>query len=161
MWKTTTPKDEKHLKQLEYFRNYREKTREKRRELNREWIQNNREKYNAQKAKYRDKLKLEVFNHYWKWEIKCTICWFNDIDTLCLDHIENNWNIHRKEMWVTKRAWINTYEVLRKQWYPEWIQILCANCNLKKEIKRKREIRLKNIYYKEYYGNTNTPQSWL
>jgi len=48
----------------EYHRRYREQNIEKRREWNREWIKNNREKYNAQKAKYRDKLKTEVFQHY-------------------------------------------------------------------------------------------------
>jgi hypothetical protein len=49
---------------LEYHRKYRADNIEKRRQWNREWIENNREKYNAQKAKYRDKLKIEVFSYY-------------------------------------------------------------------------------------------------
>lgn len=150
MWKKVSPTSEEHAKVLEYNRAYRESNIEKRREWNREWIANNREKYNAQKAKYRDKLKIEVFNYYWNWVIKCVYCWFDNIDALCLDHINNDWNIHRKEMWQRRRAGINTYEKLRKEWYPKWIQILCANCNQIKEIERKREERLKNKFYQEY-----------
>lgn len=141
---------------LEYHRKYRADNIEKRRQWNREWIENNREKYNAQKAKYRDKLKIEVFSYYWKWNISCSYCWFSNIDWLCLDHINNDWNIHRKEMWQTRRSWISTYEKLRKEWYPEWIQILCANCNQIKEVERKRSERLKNSFYKDYANKITT-----
>lgn len=144
------------LKQLEYHRKYRETNIENRRKWNKEWIENNREKYNAQKAKYRDNTKIEVFTYYGKWNISCVICWFNNLDWLCLDHINNDWNEHRKQMWVTRRVWINTYEKLRKDWYPEWIQILCANCNQIKEVCRKREIRLENKFYNKFYAENNS-----
>jgi hypothetical protein len=48
--KEITAKGQEHLENLEYHRKYRKENIEKRRKWNADWIKNNREKYNAQKA---------------------------------------------------------------------------------------------------------------
>jgi len=35
----------------------------------------------------------------------------------------------------------NTYEAVKRLGFPPGLQVLCANCNLKKEIERKRKER--------------------
>jgi hypothetical protein len=88
---------------------------------------------------YSTRTKTEVIEHYGG---KCQHCGTDDIDVLTLDHIDNNGAEHRQ---ITGGSGFNTYHYLRKNEYPEdfRIQILCANCNLKKEIERKKPIGLK------------------
>ena len=126
------------MNRKEYHRQYRKDNIEKRRKWNRDWIANNKERYNASKYIYRDKIKLEVMSHYGNGKIECVNCGENDIDVLCLDHINNNGAEQRKKLGIAGRNSIggNTYEVLKRENYPKGLQILCANCNLKKEIER-------------------------
>lgn len=150
MRRTSIAMDAEKLKyHREYNRKYREERRDHYRKLNREWIKNNQEKYNASKYAYRDRLKREIFLHYGDGKIECKRCGIEDIDVLCLDHINNDGAMRRKEMRIAGRGsrGLNTYEVLKREGRPTGIQILCANCNLKKEIELKREKRLKNRFY--------------
>jgi len=137
-------------KVLKYYRDYRKKNREKRRRWNREWIDNNRDRYNASKYIYRDKCKRDVLRHYSGGEIRCAKCGIKDIDVLCLDHINNNGAEHRRVAGIASRgsAGINTYEAIKRDGFPQGFQVLCANCNLKKEIERKRKERMKNSFYR-------------
>jgi hypothetical protein len=138
-------------KGLEYHREYREKNREQRRIWNREWIKNNNSRYNASKYIYREKIKLEVLKYYSiNGVIECKKCGFNNIDALCLDHINNDGAEQRLKMKISGRGYfgMNTYEVLKKLNYPTGIQILCANCNMIKELTRKKDKRLLNVFYK-------------
>lgn len=135
----------------EYHKKYREENREKRRKWNNEWIAKNKERYNASKYIYREKTKLTVMKHYGNGKIECIKCGEKDIDVLCLDHIKNDGAEQRKKLGISGRnsAGMNTYEVLKREGYPDGLQILCANCNLKKEMQRKRELRLKNTFYSQ------------
>lgn len=137
---------------LEYQRTYREENRELRRKWNRDWIANNRERYNAAKYKYREKCKIEVVSFYSDGSMQCAICGYNDMDALVIDHINDNGAEHRKELNISSRggAGMNTYEVLRKHGYPSGLQVLCANCNTKKQAIKLRDERFKNPHYTQH-----------
>src|SRR6267142_1842586 len=64
---------------------------------------------------------------------KCRRCGIKDIDVLCIDHIKDNGKAHRITMNASK-----LYGWLKKHGFPPGFQVLCANCNLKKEIMRLR-----------------------
>lgn len=147
---------------IDYMREYNKKYREKNREkldqyrlnnkekyrlYNSKWIKDNQERYNESKYKYRASLKAEVINHYSNGSMSCLKCGASDLDVLCLDHINNDGAIRRKEMKISSRgcsSGYNTYERVKSLGFPEGLQVLCANCNLKKEIERKRENRGKD-----------------
>lgn len=138
-------------KGIEYHREYRKKNIDKRRKWNREWILNNRERYNASKYFYRERTKIDVLKHYSiNGKIECIKCGFNNIDALCLDHINNDGAKQRKMLNIAGRgsSGTNSYEVFKKYGYPVGLQILCANCNMIKESVRKRDKRLTNLFYK-------------
>lgn len=127
--------------------------KERKRIWNKEWIKNNRERYNSSKYLYRERVKEEVIRYYSKGEMKCAICGFDNIDGLCIDHINNDGAEHRKKYHISGRnsAGTNTYEVLKREKFPDGMQVLCANCNLIKEMERKRKERLKNPFYSKRY----------
>lgn len=137
-------------KEREYHRRYRKDNIEKRRQWNRDWIIKNRDRYNASKYRYRDRLKLEVLRYYGNGIIKCATCPFDNIDALCLDHIENDGAAHRRALKIGGRnlpPGMRTYEALKLAGYPTGLQILCANCNMIKELERKRAKRRQNPFY--------------
>lgn len=145
----------------EYHRRYREANIERRRVWNREWIANNRERYNAAKYHYREKCKMEALIFYSNGAVCCKYCGFDQIDALVLDHINDDGAAHRKAIGIAGRgsAGMNTYEALKREGYPDGLQVLCANCNLTKEMKRKQAKRLENPHYtpmwvSEYGYNT-------
>lgn len=149
-----SPADQKWYEKngLKYHRAYREKNRELRRKWNNEWIASHKDQYNASKYIYRDKLKYQVLSHYSDGKPKCCRCGFDNIDALCLDHVNDDGAIERKKMNISCRGIMNgsrIYEEIRKRNYPSGLQVLCANCNLIKEIERKRSIRLQNPNYRE------------
>lgn len=78
--------------------------------------------------KYNSKIKLDVFLHYSN-DLKCSCpnCNVNDIDVLCLDHINNDGVSHRK----ISGYGVNMYKWLIKNNYPSNIKLrlLCHNCN--------------------------------
>jgi hypothetical protein len=115
---------------------------ERRRELNRNWIAKNRERYNEAKAEYRFKLKIAAIRHYSNGSMSCTRCGFNaDLDALCLDHINDDGAAHRKQLNISNRLNMNgttIYERLKAIGWMDGLQVLCANCNMVKELRRKR-----------------------
>ena len=117
----------------------------KRAKWNREWIAKHRTRYNQAKSEYRFKLKLEAIDHYSNGSRKCALCGYSDdIDALCLDHIENNGQAHRKELGVGgmtgkgTRSGTTMYERLKALGWLPVLQVLCFNCNAVKEVRRKR-----------------------
>lgn len=125
-------------------------TKEYKAAWNKAWIAANRDRYNASKYKYREKLKLEVLRHYGQGTIACMKCGFSNIDALCLDHINDDGAAHRKQLGIAGRnsgPGMRTYEALKVAGLPIGLQILCANCNMMKELQRKRNKRLQNPFY--------------
>lgn len=150
---------DKHQAQREKAREYRATNKDKRKKWNRDWIAKNRERYNASKLIYRDRLKVETFKAYGG--CSCIRCGISDLDVLCLDHINDDGASHRKELNISSRgnaAGVTTYAALKKLGFPKGrFQVLCANCNLKKEISRKMNERMKNEHYKHYIETGEMP----
>lgn len=122
-------------------REYRKKhpeNKERNRLHSKKWRENNLARSHELTRRYRDKVKLEVFTHYARnGKIECS-CSFNNIDALCLDHVNDNGAEHRRSTSGPKMGGINFYKYIRANGYPEDLQILCANCNLIKEKERLR-----------------------
>ena len=84
-----------------------------------------KEYYNSQYNKdWRLKIRFEVIEAYGG---KCNCCGETEQDFLCVDHIDNDGNLHRK---LVKT---NIYQWLKKNNFPkDNFQLLCADCNLSK-----------------------------
>lgn len=131
-------------KAREYQQRYKSKpgVAEKYKELNKAWIAKNRERYNQAKAEYRFKLKIAAIDYYSGGKRCCNLCGFDsDLDALCLDHINDDGAQHRKELGIAGRSspsGTTIYERLKALGWMEGLQVLCANCNMVKELRRKR-----------------------
>ena len=80
--------------------------------------------------------RIAVVNVLTNGEGTCRWCGQGDVDVLCIDHINDDGAHHRKNIGTdTLTAWII------KNDYPPGFQVLCANCNLKKEVMRRRNSR--------------------
>lgn len=122
-----------------YYAAYRAKNREKVRKYHRKWRAKNRIHDIEQNREERRRLRMEVFMHYGKGVLECALCKYNlDHRALQLDHIANDGADGRRTA-RGKRTHAGTtyYRWLRKQGFPEGLQLLCANCNWIKEIERR------------------------
>ncbi|MCI0560060.1 MAG: hypothetical protein MN733_16345 [Nitrososphaera sp.] len=101
----------------------------------------NKDKMNAQGRIYNrlvgESYKIAAINMYSNGDACCAWCKQADIDVLCLDHINNNRAERRKQL-GRELSGGNLYRLLCKQDYPIGFQVLCSNCNLKKEIEFRR-----------------------
>ena len=79
-----------------------------------------------------NKLKIKVFSHYSNGKPQCHNCNIGDLDVLCIDHIDGGGGEHRRK--IKKKGGGKFYRWLKNNNYPNGYQVLCANCNLKKEI---------------------------
>ena len=91
--------------------------------------------FREKKLKYakawRDRARLEVLVHYSGINPpRCKWCNIDDIDVLCIDHINGGGNEHRRRLRLGGRPFL---QWLRADNYPEGYQVLCWNCNAKKE----------------------------
>lgn len=102
---------------------------------------NNHERYKARHKRYNNsvkgketrrkwalKLREEVINHYGG---KCAYCGENKIIYLCLDHIHNGRGNPADRSHGHGKVF---YSWVKKQGYPTYIQVLCHNCNMAKEL---------------------------
>lgn len=144
---------------------YCDEIREQRRTWNREWIANNRERYNEAKHLYRLRLKIRILSLYAS-PVRCQICGFDTIDGLVLDHVHNNGAAHRKEVGLSHRGsekhGIRIYEHINKVGKIDGLQVLCANCNLIKEVRRHRGNTFKDpdilATVEAMYGQDHAPE---
>jgi len=81
----------------------------------------------------RKRRKIEVLTHYSTADYPvCARCGITDIDILCLDHINGDGAERRRE---TKEPLGKAlYYYLKKAGFPDGLQVLCFNCNMKKRI---------------------------
>ena len=119
-----------------YDRKYASEHRAEANARTRKYEHKHREEANVRKRKYTRKLKYDVLMHYSSTNpLSCSRCGIDDIDVLCLDHINGGGKRQLKELGLTSgTAW---YQWIRTNNYPEGFQVLCANCNLKKSIREK------------------------
>lgn len=117
-----------------YYQNHKERIKK----ATNKYYKSHREIVCARQAKRNASNKLEVIKHYSNNGILCCLCGETCLDCLTIDHINNDGNRHRKEI---NRIGSSFYKWLIDNNFPSGYQVLCANCNLKKEIVRKREKR--------------------
>lgn len=104
------------------------------------WQKANPEKMLASAQRYRDKIRLEMVKEYGG---KCCKCGITDSDLLVLDHIYDDAQIDRKQNNHT--GGIHMYSFLRRNGWPkDKYQLLCHNCNYKKELERRKKERKAN-----------------
>lgn len=85
--------------------------------------------------------KENCINMYSNGDACCAWCPQADMDVLCLDHIDES---KTKEMTkqLGHRGGQFLYARLRVLQYPPGFQVLCANCNMKKEVLRRKKARM-------------------
>ena len=77
------------------------------------------------------RIKIEALQHYSMGKPKCAACFEGDTDVLCIDHINGGGKKHRQRL--NTNGGTSIFYSLRRENYPEGYQVLCANCNMKKE----------------------------
>lgn len=90
----------------------------------------------------------------------CICCRETDIRFLTIDHKNNDGSRHRKE--INRSSGDNFYKWMVKNNYPEYLQVLCYNCNMAKYIYGQCPHRLKNGEFDSVgQGNfVNAPVLW-
>ena len=104
----------------EYKRKYYAANPERSREQNRRTYQKNKDRVRAKENAKNRILQQEVVLAYGG---QCACCGEKRLFFLCLDHKDNDGNIHRKEIKSTISVWA------KKNNYPDRLQVLCYNCN--------------------------------
>jgi len=84
----------------------------------------NREKYRAQRKRWREKVKDEVLAAYGD---KCACCGESTHEFLCIDHVNGRGNEHRRKL--GSPGGHTFYSWLIKNNFPEGYRVLCYNCN--------------------------------
>lgn len=93
-----------------------------------EWYVDNTKYHSDKERKRLADLKYEVMFHYSSGEPKCSLCSIDDIDYLCLDHINNDGATHRRNQNVSKGR---VYAWCKRNKYPNMFRVLCHNCNIR------------------------------
>lgn len=118
---------------------WRKKNKLRSNEYSLKYYKKDPKKHIAACIKSAKKLRYDVVTAYGG---KCCNCGISDFDVLDIDHIKNNGAIHRKAGMNSKPL----YYFLKKNNYPkDEYQLLCRNCNWKKEIERKRKCTVSNF----------------
>ena len=103
--------------------------------------------YSKRLYRTRALIRLSIFRHYSDGVPACARCKIKDMDVLTLDHINNDgWKDRRGNgsggsEQLLRRLWKKQYKNNPK----ESLQVLCMNCNMKKEKERVRARILKSI----------------
>lgn len=98
-----------------------------------EYYYANHSKLLAKNIAYRKKIKELMLGHYGR---SCVMCGESDVQTLSIDHINNDGAEHRRSITKgkTKPPSTRLYKWLIDNGFPEGFQILCRNCNWRKRL---------------------------
>lgn len=113
-----------------------EETKARRKRTCAAWYQKNRAKADINAKNYHRRLKQIVVYGYGG---KCAICGIDDIDVLTIDHVNDNGAQQRKERGRSREMGHGLLTRLRNECFPSEYQVLCANCNMRKENMRRRK----------------------
>lgn len=105
------------------------------------WRALNRDQERERQRSISESNKNAVVNVLTNGEGTCRWCGQGDIDVLVIDHIEDNGAEHRRENGGRCFSGDRFYRWIIRNDYPPGFQVLCANCNLKKETLRRRSMR--------------------
>jgi len=117
--------------------------REKRRQYEKDYWSNPINKLRLQRNVRRKSLevKKEVLSHYSNGVPRCASCGETDIIVLCLDHIDGTGAQQRRSRRLTG---IHLYCMLRREGFPLGFQVLCFNCNTRKQFKELHYLDFEN-----------------
>ena len=108
-------------------------------------------KNNRRNKQGRSVLRDLIFGRYGE---VCVACGEDDRDVLCIDHIGNNGNGHRRKLGISGGT--KFYYWLKKEGLPDGYQTLCVNCNWSKHknggIIPEHRLRRKDCLRKECHG---------
>lgn len=97
------------------------------------WDKKNRVHLYAYYAAYRIKMRDEMQEAYGR---KCRRCGETDPVVLVLDHVQDDGC--KQKRWGRRLGGFKLYQVLKKSCWPqEGYQLLCCNCNHRKEYERR------------------------
>ena len=122
-------------------KDYDKKWRERHPDAYKRWREGHLDERNAYEEQVRVGLRLDALVHYSSSPPKCAWCGIDDIDVLCIDHINNDGAQHRQEVGGGSAL----YRWLKTNDYPEGYQVLCWNCNHLKALGKHNK---KRSYYK-------------
>ncbi len=100
-------------------------------------IANNRDRNSFYGSRQRDRIKTEMVEAYGG---KCQHCGETDPIVLSLDHIHDDAHVEIEKYGQNARGGHKQYDRLKREGWPkDRFQLLCFNCNAKKEHNRRRE----------------------
>jgi len=102
-----------------------EKYRDKALEQCKRYYQQNKDKVQLYQKQWGYKQKEIVFDHYGN---RCSCCGETEVFFLCIDHINNDGNTHRKLI-RGRATGTNMYRWIIRNNFPADLQTLCQNCN--------------------------------
>ena len=109
-------------------------TEEERKVKARKWYQENKPQQNSYYRTYREKVKLETIEAYGG---HCLHCGERDPIVLTIDHIFNDGHIDKKN---GIQGGFKIYQKLKREGWPkDRYQLLCFNCNYRKEHNRRAD----------------------
>lgn len=136
---------------LEKRRLYRMANREKISDCQKKYREINRQRLNAWhrqphvrqhkkivRARWNAESRNRVLRHYSGGEVHCRHCGIRDPDVLTIDHMNGNGRRHREQV-NTYQSSTAFYRWLIRNDFPVGFQVLCANCQLKKERSERRQ----------------------
>lgn len=101
-----------------------------------DYVKSNRDRFAFYGARQRDALKAEMIAAYGG---KCQHCGESDSIVLTLDHINDDSDVEKEAYGENARGGHKQYQRLKAAGWPkERFQLLCFNCNAKKEHQRRR-----------------------
>lgn len=130
-------------------RKYRAKNRHKTKAWQQKWlaVPENRQLFNASKARHKCRNKLEAMLRYCD-PVRCAVCGYNDsIDGLVMDHINDDGAKQRKDFGISSRSIMGgttIYAIIKKKGKIDGLQVLCATCNQIKQLQKWRKESVKH-----------------
>ncbi len=112
----------------EYNRKWYAKNRGRRSAYNREYQQKNRERLLQKKKERYLAQRQEAISLYGG---ECVMCGESDFTALQFDHIVGDGGVHRNRL-PGSGSGVHMVDALRRDGWPDYVQLLCANCHKKK-----------------------------